>query len=61
MNRDSAETLLAELLERGSVPEERVEAVERLKRQGRVWHALEYAMKGKVARRWSDDPKQRTN
>jgi len=52
MNEHSAETLLAELLDRGVVSEDRVDRVEELRREGEVWSALEYAVSGRLSERW---------
>ncbi|MFC6785742.1 hypothetical protein ACFQFH_07465 [Halobaculum halobium] len=55
MDETHAECLLAELLDRGLVPDDRVGGVRRLRDAGEVWQALEYAMNGEVSERWRPD------
>ncbi|MXR42331.1 hypothetical protein GRX01_13410 [Halobaculum sp. WSA2] len=52
MDETHAERLLEELLDRGLVPDERIEEVERLRDAGEIWVALEYALKGEISDPW---------
>ena len=52
MDETHAERLLDELLDRGLVPGERTEEVQRIRDTGEVWRALEYAMNGEISERW---------
>lgn len=52
MDETHAECLLGELLDRGLVPDGRIDGVERLQDAGEVWQALNYAMNGEIGERW---------
>jgi len=56
MDETHAKCLLDELLDRGMVPDDRVDGVERFRDAGDVWQALEYAMNGEISERWPADP-----
>jgi len=52
MDATNAERLLDELFDRGLVPDDRVDGVERLRDAEEIWQALEYAMNGEISERW---------
>ncbi|QZX99056.1 hypothetical protein [Halobaculum rubrum] len=55
MEETHAERLLDELLDRGLVPGERIEEVQRIRESGEIWGALEYAMNGEISERWRSE------